>query len=274
LTDLLRRRGLNLQTSKTEILRGDVAKNKIEGVIPILESILKNYVSEIVSITGVDNPYLSLSEADKLITEEDAEVPLQIIRDAYKTYFIENSNEEFNKTLFHFLLNRLGSGKDKYAVDHALSLIGDKPEETETILKYISKVESRKEVEDRLSVYLESEDAVYPYQNFLILDWIYKGNNSLVPGIITTSRKLLFDENQPSYLRAISRIIIGKFGTTGDLERIESSYVSANTLERCEIIFALSRMEVSRRNSFYGRVEKDGPEIEASVRLVKGGIGY
>jgi hypothetical protein len=39
LNELVRRRGLNLQTAKTKILRADEAEHEIDGISPLIQSI-------------------------------------------------------------------------------------------------------------------------------------------------------------------------------------------------------------------------------------------
>jgi hypothetical protein len=43
MTQILRRRGLNLQSSKTEMVRREDARDKIEGITPLLQAVQERY---------------------------------------------------------------------------------------------------------------------------------------------------------------------------------------------------------------------------------------
>ena len=68
------------------------------------------------------------------------------------------------------------------------------------------------------------------------------------------------------------RAILQESGTTADLDRLEVSYGAVHDdLEKAQVLLALKRTEVGRRNAFYGRVAGDGPLCGMAVRLVKEG---
>jgi retron-type reverse transcriptase len=85
LTGLLRKRGLSLQAAKSEILRSDEARTRIEGVLPTLSSLSKRFVEAIARHIGA-NPYMSVPEAEQALLENPDDAPLELIRATYKTY--------------------------------------------------------------------------------------------------------------------------------------------------------------------------------------------
>src|SRR6266404_5304735 len=113
LTGLLRKRGLSLQAAKSEILRSDDARTRIEGVLPTLNSVSKRFVEAIARHIGAD-PYMSVPEAEQALLEHPDDAPLELIRATYKTYFIDHGDARFDATLFRFLLNRLGHHGDAF----------------------------------------------------------------------------------------------------------------------------------------------------------------
>jgi hypothetical protein len=62
LTRALRRRGLNLQTSKTEMIGRSDAKKRIEGIAPVIVAAQERYRKEIAEIVGNLDPYAPIEE--------------------------------------------------------------------------------------------------------------------------------------------------------------------------------------------------------------------
>ena len=168
LARLLRKRGLNLQAAKSEIYRADQAREEIEGVATVLKSVRDRFISEVVRETGLGDPYITVPEADEILEKSPEEAPIEIIEDAYQSFFID-STEQFNPTLFRFLLSRLGRQRDAFAGDHCLTLFEGYPEETQAILDYHARIESAPE--SALVEFLNSDRSVYDYQNYQILEF-------------------------------------------------------------------------------------------------------
>ena len=83
---------------------------------------------------------------------------------------------------------------------------------------------------------------------------------------------MAFDKSQPKYLKVVSRKLVGEFGTSADLERLESLYSELDDeIEKCDIICCLKNMELTRRNSFLGRVQHDGKLVQIASNLVRSG---
>ena len=122
LTQLLRQRGLTLQTAKSEIYTADEARERIEGVLPILKSVARQFVAQVVQAAGVGNPYMTVPRAEEILLQNPTDAPLELIRSAYKAYIVESDNSTFNSTLFRFLLNRLAAGRDRFAQQDCVPL--------------------------------------------------------------------------------------------------------------------------------------------------------
>lgn len=122
LSRLLRRRGLNLQSAKSQIHRADGARAEIKEVTAVVKSVSTRFINEVVKRTGYSNPYISVSEADEILDESPEEAPIEVIQETYQTYFID-SPDKFNGTLFRFLLSRLGKQADRFAAAHCPSLL-------------------------------------------------------------------------------------------------------------------------------------------------------
>jgi hypothetical protein len=264
LSRLLRKRGLSLQAAKSEIYRGDQAREKIEDVAIVLEGVRERFIREIVRGTGFGDPYMSLPEADDILGKNPEDAPIEMIQETYQTYFVD-PRDGFNGTLFHFLLKRLGKQGDPFAAEHCVTLLGDHPEETGEIVDYLARLETFPN--QQVISFLVSDLAVYDYQIYQLLELYLMRTSPPTEDLLSVARQLTFDPNRPRYVRTVCRALLGKYGTAADLERLFNSYDEiTDPSERSELICALFRLEKSRRNAFLGRVEREG---ELNMRAAK-----
>jgi hypothetical protein len=271
LSRLLRKRGLNLQSAKTKILTAKEAFNEIEGIQPVIETITEKINFEIFSFFN-PSPYNEPEE------EDDDDTPLEIIKETMNTYFINDGDENFDKTLFHFLINKLIKHKDAFALDYCLSILDKHPEETEYVLKYSKAFNENDEnflsygvkMAEHLITFLLSDDAGYDYQNNQILEWLSENVNLSLDKILPICRKLAFDNNRPYYLRSTARNILGKYGDPSDVDRMEDCFnLSSSDIEKAELICCLKKMEKTKRNSFLGRLNGHSDIVQMAISYVK-----
>ncbi|MGH9586195.1 MAG: RNA-directed DNA polymerase, partial [Acidobacteriaceae bacterium] len=163
LTLLFHRRGLNIQSAKSEILPASEARTKIESIQPTLAAISKRYQGIIIDLT-IDDSYTGESGDDPGpdVKFDPNDASLEVLSEAFKTYFL-GDRREFNKTLFRFVINRLGAKKNTLAVGRCVDLLASHPEETKTILNYFRVTKAIHEVSDAVVRYLMSGDCVYDY---------------------------------------------------------------------------------------------------------------
>ncbi len=264
MTQALRRRGLNLRTSKTEMMPRSDAKNRIEGVIPVIETVQERYRKLMKELLGNIDPYLPLVEID-----DPNDAPLFVVQEAFVENFLKDDTH-FNTSLFHYILKRLADHRAKFALNYCLKQLYIKPQETQPILEYIALVGAHDEAQAAILKFLQSQDNIYEYQRYQIFRWVGNVPCSPLSGLLTLARQLTFDLSRPSYLRSVCRKLLGEHGTIADLDRLEGSYADVREdLEAAQVLISLKRMEVGRRNAFYGRVEGDGLLRGRAVRLVR-----
>ena len=279
LTRLLRKRGLNLQSSKTKILPANEALNEIVGIQPVITMVTEQFGIE-TFFFFFPSHYFDEDEDEGEETDSDKEedTPIEVIRENFKTYFINGTDEKFDKTLFHFLINRLIKEFDSVALDYCLSNFEKHPEETSYFLKYSKSFDSwdievmdlPKKMQDFLIGFLSSKEAVYDYQNYQILIWFLENVPAIPEDLLKLCRQYAFDNNKPYYLRSVARSILGKFGNTADIEKIEDQLTHiVSDFERAELLCCLTKMEKGKRNALLGRVAKDGQITEMAVSYVK-----
>jgi hypothetical protein len=271
LTDLLKSRGLSLQSAKTRIVAKAEAIEEIDGITPVIEEIQNVLRKELAEIGGYSS-YATIGYLDAVL-ESNPEAPApEVLERAFKENFFE-IKEDIDKTLFHYLLTRLGKIESKIAVDYCLDLLRHHPEETEAILRYFTNIDINKTEISRIIQYCASKNSIYDYQLYQIVKWFYE-RQSYPKKLLRLCREWYLNKNRASWLRSYCLAIIGEAGTPSDLEILENAYGSAsNELEKAEIIVALKRMELGRRNSFYGRVKKDGDLIAWAVQNVMSNAG-
>jgi hypothetical protein len=266
---LLRKRGLCVQSAKARIVTAEDARGEIENVTRVLKNVCDEFIAEVVEVAGFGDPYLEIAETDALLESSPDETPIEVIERAYQVHVIE-SPEQFNKTLFYFLLNRLGKQKNDFALSHVLEMLEPHPEETQEILKYLAAVDLYEVVEPIIVDALQSGQLIYDYQTYQIMSWflIHLANPS--EELMDFARGIGFELRCPRYLRTVCRALLGKFGSQADLERIAEAYdETPDPSERVEIICSLVRLEVGRRNSFLARAARDGEANDRAVRWIK-----
>lgn len=267
LNDLMRKRGLNLQSAKTKIVRADDALHEIDGVTTLIGAIQSELAIELRD--GItDTSSVTISELQTFLDQHPASPKLEVLERAFSDNFGSGS-ENFNKTLLHYLLTRLGKAKSTVAVEYAVELIQQRPEETEASLRYLGEVGPDPPIHSKIIEYIASPEAIYDYQIFQILAW-FNERTPIPADLIPLCRKWSADKNRDLWLRMSARAILGREGDQSDLEAIESSYdFRLGDLECADIVDALTRMEVGRRNSFFGRISSDGDLVSRSIRRVR-----
>lgn len=269
LNDLLRNRGLNLQSAKTEILQIGKAKKKIDGVNPIVQAIHKELGQELQEVYKAAGPYATLGDIDRILKLQPDTPPPAVLERAFRKYFKVPARKKFEQTLFHYLLTRLGHTKSRVAVGYCLSLLSKRPEETEQILKYLNAIDTTPKDLSMILDYAGSIEAMYDYQLYQIVRWFFN-RQEFPQQLIHLCRKWAFDKNREPCLRTYSLALLGIAGDHSDLEVIEINYVSVTTgIEKAEVISALARTEINRRNSFFGRVQADGILVHRAIERVK-----
>lgn len=269
LTQLLRRRGLNLQSAKTKILSSGEASEKIEAVIPVLQGVQEEFIRTVVQQAGYEGPYITIAEADRLAAERQEGASTEVLRDVFRKYFLEGS-EPFDGTLFRFIINRLRNKRDNYCQDYCLSLLTDHPEETKYVLRYLEAIENFEETMNGLQTFLNSGHAIYDYQLYQIFEWLASLNQHPTEALKAVARTCAFDNSKPAYLRSVCRRLLGQHPTIADLERIEASYATTTVpLERAQVLCDLRGLEPGRRNSFLARARRDHPLCSHAVQMVR-----
>jgi hypothetical protein len=199
-----------------------------------------------------------VAELEALVAANPNSPPLEVLERAFRSHFIDAQDTDFDSTLFHYLLTRLGATGSRIAVDYSLSVLNKRPEETEPILRYLAKLEPLDRDDDRIFDYLETPEALYDYQVFLILRHYFESQR-YPQRLLGYCRKVIRDAAIALYVKTYAVGILGEAGEDADLEFIEAQYAAAvDEVQRATIICSCHRMELGRRNAFFGRARTDG----------------
>jgi hypothetical protein len=266
---LLRSRGLSLQSAKTERLLPAKARSKFEGMMPILKTFAKTYRTKIADQMGIDPDYITEAEAQEYVEDGKATLPPEMLREAYDTYLVKSTGR-FEKSLFRYLIRRLGKARDPFALEHCMSLIEPHPEEMESVLAYIAAVAAIEVTEARILAFLRSDDAVYDYQTFQFLQWRAAQAEPASQSLLEFVRGVASAPSTARYVHSAARALLGRHGTDADGDDLMRAYGAATSdLECAEIVCSIARVEKGKRNAFLGRIKDDGFLTSAAVQGVR-----
>lgn len=269
LTVFLRSLGLNVVTKKTEVLNAELARSRILGQIPKIEALtdeLLNAVRE----EGFDAPYLSARKLPDLETDQ-ARVSKEVLEQAFRESYLvaPHDDSSWDSALFHYILRRLGPLGSKLAIDYCVELLDRRPEETDYVLEYIAFFVDDEETVRRVVEFASSTEAIYDYQVYQIVRWIFE-KKVTIPSAIQLCRNVMGDKARSLWLRSFALATVGAFGDATDLDAIEELYASADSdLERAIILCGIKKMSVARRNSVYARHQDGGILNSVAVRWSK-----
>jgi hypothetical protein len=256
LSELLRLRGLNIQSAKTRIYRSDEASREIDGVSRVIEHIHQELREEIQAYAGGE--YATVDQLEELTAANPDRPPLEVLERAFCSHFIDAEDAEFNSTLFHYLLTRLGATGSDIALEYCAAILSKRPEETAHVLRYQSKADPTGRNDDRVFEYLETSDALYEHQAFLVLRSYFE-QRRFPNRLIDYCRKMVRSTTVQHYVKAYALAILGEVAEGADLEFIEAAYPDASAeIQRATAICACRQMEAGRRNAFFGRARNDG----------------
>jgi hypothetical protein len=271
ITRTLRERGLSLQSAKTKIRPTPAVVPEIDGVIPAIQGVKKEFLDDL-KARGIMSGDVSLpmSEIDEMGPDE---VDAAVIRKAFDAATADGKRPA--PSLLRFLLNRLGPRGDYHAVEHCTHLLEREPQHTPEVLRYFEELVRRgddpKDPAKRIVKALRSRTgATYPYQRYLLLDWIKRVVGRLPAGGLRTIRRLAFAEESPPIVQAKARELLSQFGSKADLDKLANTYKSAaEPLVRAQALSGLRRLDKGQRNSLAGRAARSGGLVARAAKYVR-----
>jgi hypothetical protein len=270
MTELLRERGLTVQSAKTRIRRSDGLEAEFDGAFPVIRDLNRAYIERLrVGGLMAADPSLPISVIDDFIRKNPSKVDPKVIRQAFEQHIAGNSSP--NRSVLHYVLRRMATNGDTTAVDCCAEMLFRAPEESGEVLRYFSGLGAGPALQKHAVKALASNDLdMYAYQRHQILAWFWRDTTRIQKPTLRAVRKLAFDAEAPGYVRAVARALLGRFGDHADLDNLAAHFKKASDpLERAQLLCCLERLELSRRNSLLQRVRSEQPWVNRAAELVK-----
>lgn len=283
---LLRERGLNMKSGKTNIQDSDTALNwfreperSFEDIRGRLESVTDGRDVPVASMSPTAESYGNGREGSRRQTDEEEEMDDDSIDASYSTEVLEESFDEYvedvdfsdlNPHLFRFIINRLGNVDSNIAVDYCFQYIIDgRPDVRRILYDYFQDLSSNLEIANRMADVIAENDLKYPYHEFVIIRW-YFDNEFQSPEILQAARTILRNRNHILEARDYSVALLARYGEFSDLELIESQYSpELRTMSKAVFAYALRHLEPMRRGSFYERMDSSHHIVDYSIEAGK-----
>jgi len=268
ITRLMREKELNLQTAKSYIADKKKAKQEIDGIAPIVKAIEKEVKEELSDIFNFAVDYATPSSISTYVESHELSLIIETLRRAFQKY-IENNPDSFDKTLFHYCINRLAAAQDDTAAEYCLTCAIEHPEEMPFIIKYIGSLElSCLKLIEQLIAKLEKSAAVTDRHAYLILKEVFDRN--LVSDAILQFCRNTINNRYSSYTRDYAIAILGNHGDSSDFDAIEAEYSKETSeLAKATILCSIRRMVRERRNAVYTRAKGEAALTDQAIEWAK-----
>ncbi len=267
-TSLLRDRGLNLQTAKSKIIPTGEARKQFDGVAEIVQQIGNRILKE--ALAGVpDLAYVNWHEVRQYLQANPSAPPTDVVQEAWAQFQVGKLGG-FDKTLFHYLLGRLGDLGLKDAVPFVLATLRDRPEETGACLDYLGAVEVPAGELGPLEQLLGDGHTIFEYQKYQILKWLLERNLTL-PGALNYARSAV-RSGQEKLVRPYAIAYIARSGELADYDLLHDAYRALDGWnDRASIVCAMSAAPEAIKAPFFARVAGEHPLIDRALRWAKTG---
>jgi hypothetical protein len=260
-TEMLRERGLTVQTAKTKIRTADdEIRREFAGAIPAIRELHRDFVDEalLAGLLSGGDESIPVSVIDDLIDIDPQRMDRKVIRRAWREFVLGVDHP--NPSLFRYVLRRFAAFGDDTAVDYCAPRLRSRPEAIPEILRYFQDLDDPA-LEVPVAKALASPDLhAYPYSRYLLLDWLLRNRPELRVAALRAVRDQAFGGEHPQYVRAVARAVLGKLGASSDLDRLAALLPeTSDQFERAQLLCTLTRLEKGRRNALAGRLKSEGP---------------
>lgn len=260
-TELLRERGLTVQSAKTKIRDADnELQREIEGAVPAIRNLNRDFIHDAIDADVIPEEMGSVpvSVIDDLINADPSQMDPEVIRRAWQQFVLDA--ERPNRSMVRYLLRRFATRSDPIAVEYCAPRLRSHPEDATEILRYFEDLADPK-LEVPIARALSSRDLrPYPYSRFLLLDWLRRNRTDLRAVTLKAVREQAFGESHPQYVQAAARAVLGAMGEHSDLDRLASLLPStSDPFARAQLVCTLTKLERGRRNGLAAPLKDEKP---------------
>lgn len=268
LTAVLRDRGLNLQTAKSKIVTAEEAQKTFNGLVNVIQDVGSKLVQEAIAAVP-DVEYLDWSEVREYLDVNPSSPPVDVVKEAW-SHFAAGSLGPFDKSVFHFLLNRLADAHQPDAVPYVLNLLTIRPDETDACLGYLGDLlPLEPELVHKLSQTLSSPTCIYEYQRYQILSFLLS-HSIIDPHAVAFARASAKGTTHERLVRPYALAYLGLSGEMQDYDILQARYKdSENWVERLTITCAMRNAPEAIRSTFYGRIAGEHSLIDRAIAWAK-----
>ncbi|MDG7001829.1 MAG: hypothetical protein JRN15_22255 [Nitrososphaerota archaeon] len=266
---LLLRRGLWLNSSKTEILHGEKAISKISAQGKQIDAVNRDFMDIYRTEMPMIGPYTPFWEIAAQIPHSQATPEARVkAEQRFDEFMSSYQGGNFDRSLFHFLLPWLGALDSPHAIEPCKEILPSHPSEANYILKYFKKFHNNHDIAQFLMDLAIGPNLIYDHTRYEIAKWLYEVGYT-GRSAVQWARSLL-EGQKHDYLKAYAMAIIGRAGDRADWEYLFRRYHDGlNDISKAETIHSIARMELSRRNGFYRQVENESFFTKMAVKYVK-----
>ena len=170
---------------------------------------------------GEDPAYLSATMAEALFHDKEFPPPSKLLRNAYKAHFVKS--ERFDKTLFHYLLARLGKAKDSFAADHALGLLKSIQKRQTTFFGILGSSSHPRAMKHNYWLFWRQRKQ-YTHTNITKSSMVGWRSAGAMTNAVAYARKAYRATDSSSYLRSAARLLLARYRSAADLDHLANSY--------------------------------------------------
>jgi hypothetical protein len=266
----LRDRGLNPQTAKTKVLPVREARDLFARVDRVLGRLSKQMGTEFAFVRA-EGGYLDPAELRRYLTFDASAPRPEVVNRAWEL-FLEGAFGGFDSTLLHYLLARLGEQGSAVAQDYCLGLLEERPEETDHVMTYFSRVADAlaEGTRDRLVQLIIDEDVLlYPHQRYLLLRWFFE-ERVCGDHLLAAARRNAFTSER-SIMRPHWIAYLGTFTSDeGDFTRLERELQDeTDSILRATYLYAVRRAPAADRDLLYGRCLGESLIGDGAIKMAR-----
>lgn len=266
-TKLLRKDGLNLNESKSRIVKVEDLIHEETEVDTLFEKAKDEVWSD---LTRADF-YSSTIAWDYEEPDEEAETEIDLI--ATKELFeYESTSQESRDKIDKFCLSIFTAAKDDHAVDYVLDNYTRKPYLAQQFAKYLKPyAKSNPSIVKRLEFIYSSSEIIYEYQTIWLLALLLTAETLE----LETVNKAYYNLTERKYsdaLRAIGALMVAKYGNAGQRRLLKNYYQDEpSPYVRASILYSARYFPKGERDACYaawgGHDETNSLIVVAAKRM-------
>lgn len=268
LSELLRTRGLNLHSAKTEILPAREARSRFSHVHFALRRVSVAIAREIDDIS----PYATPNQLARYLQDADPDNPFPEVVGRAWLAFVSGQFGDFDKTLFHYLLARLADSSSTAALGYTIQTLTARPEETHWCLRYLGKIKSTlgANEQEQVAAVLTGSDTIYEYQRYLILRWFYEQELPHAR-VLAYCRQNVGVRSPVPLLRPYAARYLGRYADgLHDYETIIRAFQEETSPNmRAAYLVALGHAPSEVSGNIFGRARGEAPLVDWAIEYAR-----